>query len=151
MRPRGLKGGVKYWDGQFNDARLALALARTAAARGALLINYCRATELTYESGKVSGLLCEDQLSAETYEVCSPCVVNATGVWVDDLRQKDGLAVPGSPGQKTQVMVAPSQGVHMVVNREFLDSDVALMVPKTADERRFVCGAVAGEGDFGHD
>ncbi|HOE43240.1 MAG TPA: FAD-dependent oxidoreductase, partial [Rhodoferax sp.] len=60
LQARGLKGGVKYWDGQFNDARLALALARTAAARGALMINYCRAIELTYDNGKVSGLVCED-------------------------------------------------------------------------------------------
>ncbi len=135
LQARGLKGGVKYWDGQFNDARLALALARTAAARGALMINYCRAIELTYDNGKVSGLVCEDQLIGNVYEVRSPCVVNATGVWVDELRQKDGLAVPGHLGHTTQAMVAPSQGVHMVVDREFLGSDAALMVPKTADGR----------------
>jgi len=135
LRPRGLKGGVKYWDGQFNDARMALALARTADARGALLINYCRATELTYDNERVSGLVCEDQFTGQIYKVRSPCVVNATGVWVDELRQKDGLAVPGHPGHKTQAMVAPSQGVHMVVDREFLGSDAALMVPKTADGR----------------
>lgn len=135
LRAQGLKGGVKYWDGQFNDARLAIVLARTAAQHGALLVNYCRATELTYKQGKVSGLLCEDQLTGLTYQVRSPCVVNATGVWVDELRQKDGLAVPGHLGRATQPMVAPSQGVHMVVDREFLDANVALMVPKTADGR----------------
>jgi glycerol-3-phosphate dehydrogenase len=56
-------------------------------------------------------------------------------VWVDELRQKDGAAVPGRSGRETSAMVAPSQGVHMVVNREFLGSDAALMVPKTADGR----------------
>lgn len=135
LRPRGLKGGVKYWDGQFNDARMALALARTAAARGALIINYCRANELTYDNARVSGLVCEDSFTGQVYKVRSPCVVNATGVWVDELRQKDGLAAPSHPGHETKPMVAPSQGVHMVVDREFLGSDAALMVPKTADGR----------------
>jgi glycerol-3-phosphate dehydrogenase len=126
---------VKYWDGQFNDARLAITLARTAALHGALLINYCRANELTYENDKVAGLLCEDQLSGKIYQIQSPCVVNATGVWVDELRQKDGFAVPGNLGHLTMPMVAPSQGVHMVVERDFLAADVAMMVPKTADGR----------------
>lgn len=135
LQAKGLKGGVKYWDGQFNDARFAMALARTAAAHGALLVNYCRATELIYEGGKVAGLVCEDQLAGQTFHVRSRCVVNATGVWVDELCQKDGLAVPSHPGRETPAMVAPSQGVHMVVDREFMDANVALMVPKTADGR----------------
>jgi glycerol-3-phosphate dehydrogenase len=135
LRPTGLKGGVKYWDGQFNDARFALALARTAAQHGALLVNYCRANEFTYEANKISGLICEDTLTGLTYPIRARCVVNATGVWVDELRHKDGLAVPSASGRQTQAMVAPSQGVHMVVDREFLNSDAALMVPKTADGR----------------
>ena len=62
VQAEGLKGGVKYWDGQFNDARLALALARTAAAPGALLVNYCRVTALSHDNGRVAGVVCEDQL-----------------------------------------------------------------------------------------
>jgi glycerol-3-phosphate dehydrogenase len=131
----GLRGGVKYWDGQFDDARLALALARTAAAQGALLVNYCAAVDLVYHQGKVAGLSCRDQLTGKAYTLSAACVVNAAGVWVDELRQRDGAvtATPGSPA--TPALVAPSQGVHLVVGREFLDSDVALMVPKTADGR----------------
>lgn len=132
---QGLKGGVKYWDGQFNDARLALALARTAATRGALLVNYCRAVDLVYEGGKVSGLTCEDTQTGRQYRIQSRCVVNAAGVWVDELRQKDGLANGGDGRRPTKAMVAPSQGVHIVVDRAFLGGDVALMVPKTADGR----------------
>lgn len=132
---QGLKGGVKYWDGQFNDARLAIALARTAASHGALLVNYCRATDLVYEGGAISGLLCKDQLGDGEFRINSRCVVNATGVWVDELLQKDGLAVPAQNGQVTQTMVAPSQGVHIVVDRDFLNADTALMVPKTSDGR----------------
>ncbi len=135
LRPKGLKGGVKYWDGQFNDARLALVLARTAAVQGALLVNYCRATGLIHEQGKVAGVICQDQLTGRVFHLHSRCVVNATGVWVDELRQKDGAALPGKTGATTPAMVAPSQGIHMVVERQFLNADVALMVPKTADGR----------------
>ncbi|MBK9573113.1 MAG: glycerol-3-phosphate dehydrogenase/oxidase [Rhodoferax sp.] len=133
--PDDLCGGVKYWDGQFNDARLALALARTAASRGALLVNYCRASDLHYQGGKVAGLLCEDTQNGKTYRIDARCVVNAAGVWVDELRQKDGAANGGDGRRPTKPMVAPSQGVHIVVDREFLGGDVALMVPKTADGR----------------
>lgn len=134
-RAQGLKGGVKYWDGQFNDARLALALARTAATKGALLVNYCRAADLLYIDGKVQGVLCEDTVTGRQYPVQAHCVVNATGVWVDELRQKDGDANAGDGRKPTKPMVAPSQGVHIVVDREFLGGDTALMVPKTADGR----------------
>ena len=108
--PDGLRGGVKYWDGQFNDARLALALARTAASRGALLLNYCRASDLHYQGGKVAGLVCEDTQSGQTYRIQARCVVNAAGVWVDELRQKDGAASGGDGRRPTKPMVAPSQG-----------------------------------------
>lgn len=127
----GLKGGVKYWDGQFDDARLALALARTAAREGALLLNYCPVSDLLYQGGKVAGVVCQDAETGTRHEVQARCVVNATGVWVDELRQCDGE----HSGQNARPMVAPSQGVHIVVDRDFLPSDHALMVPKTADGR----------------
>jgi glycerol-3-phosphate dehydrogenase len=132
---QGLKGGIKYWDGQFNDARLALALARTAALRGALLVNYCRAADLLYDSGKVAGLVCEDALTGQRYRIQSRCVVNAAGVWVDELRQKDGAANSADGRRLTLPMVAPSQGVHLVVDPEFLGGQTALMVPRTSDGR----------------
>jgi glycerol-3-phosphate dehydrogenase len=131
VRPEGLKGGIKYWDGQFDDARLALALARTAAARGALIVNYCPATGLHHEKGKVTGLTCRDSESGQVHALKARCVINATGVWVDEFRQKDGEAI----GRVVKPMVAPSQGVHVVVDRDFLPGDHALMVPKTADGR----------------
>lgn len=134
--PENLKGGVKYWDGQFNDARLALALARTAAAHGAVLVNYCSAVDLTYNTdSKVCGLICQDTISGQQYTIQARCVVNAAGVWVDALREKDGIANAHDGRRPTKPMVAPSQGVHIVVDREFLNSDTALMVPKTADGR----------------
>jgi len=127
----GLKGGVKYWDGQFDDARLALAIGRTAAARGALLLNYCAATDLVHDQGRVAGLMCEDRETGRAYRIQARCVVNAAGVWVDEFRQKDGDAL----SRPVKPMVAPSQGVHLVVDREYLPTDHALLVPKTADGR----------------
>jgi glycerol-3-phosphate dehydrogenase len=131
IQPVGLLGGVKYWDGQFDDARLALALARTAATRGALLVNYCAATGLVHENGKLVGLTCEDGETGKAYTLQARCVVNATGVWVDEFRQKDGDAI----GRCVPPIVAPSQGVHIVVDRTFLPGDHALLVPRTQDGR----------------
>ncbi|MDB5886145.1 MAG: dependent oxidoreductase [Polaromonas sp.] len=131
LQSTGLKGGVKYWDGQFDDARLALALARTAARQGALLVNYCAATSLIHENGKLAGVLARDQETGDDIELRASCVVNATGVWVDQLRLQDGESI----GRKARPMVAPSQGVHIVVDREFLPTDHAMLIPKTEDGR----------------
>ena len=89
-RAQGLHGGVKYWDGQFDDARLAVTLARTAASLGALLVNYCRAKTLCFDAGKVVGAVCEDVETGLQVRLSAGCVINATGVWVDELRQLDG-------------------------------------------------------------
>ncbi|MES2960062.1 MAG: glycerol-3-phosphate dehydrogenase/oxidase [Pseudomonadota bacterium] len=131
VQPRGLSGGVKYWDGQFDDARLALALARTAAARGAIVLNHCPVTALLRDGGKVVGVVARDAISDVELRVAAKCIVNATGVWVDDLRNMDRDAgTPEKPG-----IVAPSQGVHLVVDRSFLPGTHALLVPKTEDGR----------------
>ncbi|MGB6242446.1 MAG: glycerol-3-phosphate dehydrogenase/oxidase [Castellaniella sp.] len=130
-----LYGGVKYWDGQFDDARLALTLARTAAAQGALVLNYCPVIDILHEQGQVRGVRWQDALAPDdaprTGQVRARCVVNATGVWVDEVRQLDDTA----RGQTMRPMVAPSQGVHLVVDRSFLPSDHALLVPHTRDGR----------------
>lgn len=133
--PELLKGGVRYWDGQFNDARLAITLAKSAALAGALLVNYCKATNLTFEAGRVSGLVCEDTETGQSHTLKARCVINAAGVWVDALRLIDGDANANDGRHPTRPMVAPSQGVHLVVDRRFLGSDQALMVPKTSDGR----------------
>jgi glycerol-3-phosphate dehydrogenase len=127
LQKAGLKGGVKYWDGQFDDARLALALARSAAKEGALLVNYCKATKLIHQEGRLVGLTCQDQEAGKTHNISASCVINATGVWVDELRQQDDKA--------TIDIVAPSQGVHVVVEREFMPTEHAMLIPKTADGR----------------
>ncbi len=131
VRPEGLKGGVKYWDAQFDDARLALALARTAADRGALVVNYCAATSLLHAEGKLVGLTCCDAESGRAFTVRARCIVNATGVWVDQLRQEDARI----GGRPIGPIVAPSQGLHVVVDAQFLPGRHALLVPRTSDGR----------------
>ena len=135
LQKAGLKGGVKYWDGQFDDARLALALARSAAKEGALLLNYCKATKLIHEAGKLVGLTCQDEETGKKYNIAASCVINATGVWVDEIRQQDAKAVNKATNKAVQDIVAPSQGVHVVVDREFMPTDHAMLIPKTADGR----------------
>jgi len=131
VQAQGLKGGVQYWDGQFDDARLAVTLARTAAAQGALLLNHFPVETLLYQDGRVSGLVCRDAESGQSHTISAGCVVNATGVWVDTLRAQDSAAA----GQTAQALVSPSQGVHLVVDADFLPGGHALLVPHTADGR----------------
>ncbi len=133
LQALGLKGAVRYWDGQFDDARLAIVLARTAQHHGALLLNYCPVKSLAHTDGKVSGLQAMDLETGQALSVNAKCVVNAAGVWVDDVRQLDHDAKKAAPGQSR--MVTPSQGVHLVVDKSFWPGNDALMVPKTHDGR----------------
>ncbi len=132
-----LQGGVRYWDGQFDDARLALLLARTAAAKGALLLNHAPVVALRRERGQVRGLVLRDTETSAEHAVAARCVVNATGVWVDGITALDHDE--DEPPRGTAHRVAPSQGVHLVVDRAFMpgsgSSVHALLVPKTEDGR----------------
>ncbi len=131
VKPAGLKGGVKYWDGQFDDARLAVTLARSAAGQGALMLNYCPVVGMLHRDGRVVGVRYQAEGMDAPGEIEAACVVNATGVWVDELRRMDDAPA----GRTTESMVSPSQGVHLVVDRDFLPGDHALLVPKTRDGR----------------
>lgn len=127
VRADSLAGSVKYWDGQFDDARLAVTLARTAASLGAAIINHCPAQGLLHQDGRVIGASLRDAETGQGFDVQARCVVNATGAWVDTLRRMDN-------GRDSR-MVAPSQGIHLVVDREFLPGDHALLIPRTSDGR----------------
>lgn len=126
-----LRGGIAYFDGLFDDARLALALARTAAARGALVVNHTRVVELVHDGARVAGVIAEDAETGNRVAVRARCVVNAAGVWVDGLLAMDARDRAAS----APPMLAPSQGVHLVVDRAFLPSTSALIVPRTSDGR----------------
>ena len=123
----GLAGGVAYWDAQFDDAGLALALAGTASRLGALVLNHCALSALVIEAGRVRGVRVRDTLSGREWTVGARCVVNAAGVWGDGVRR---LAAPAAPPR-----LRPSQGVHLVVDGDFLPGRDALLVPRTADGR----------------
>lgn len=127
IRADALKGGVLYYDGQFDDAQLAVALARTAASRDATVLNYLRCDGFLKEGDRIVGVKATDVETGAAYELRARVVLNATGVFVDELRHQDQPAV--------EPLVKPSQGVHLVLSREFLPGDTALLIPKTTDGR----------------
>ena len=122
-----LWGGVIYHDGQFDDSRLAINMVQTFVENGGVAINYMKVTSLMKNSGCVCGVNLIDQESGKTYEIPAKNVLNATGVFVDDIRKMD------DPDAKALVRV--SQGVHLVLDREFVPGDFAIMIPKTRDGR----------------
>ncbi|MEP7257966.1 MAG: glycerol-3-phosphate dehydrogenase/oxidase [Flavitalea sp.] len=128
IKSEGLIGSVMYHDGQFDDARLALNLAQTAAALGATLLNYCQVTGLhKNDSGQVNGVTAIDLETNRKFSIEAKCVVNATGVFVDDILQMDNHSAEKS--------VRPSQGVHLVIDKKFFPSSHAMMIPSTSDGR----------------
>ncbi len=128
IKPEGLRGGVIYFDGQFDDSRLLINLVATAYEQGATLLNYAPVTELTKDAeGFVDGVRFRDLETGEDFEARGKAVINATGPFADGLRRKADPTV--------QPMIAPSQGIHLVFDRSFLSGDSAIMVPHTSDGR----------------
>ncbi len=122
-----LTGGVIYHDGQFDDSRLAINLAQTASEHGAIVANYVRCEGLIKVRGHIAGVLATDLENGTEIEIRARCVINATGVFADTLRQKDDA--------RAISMLSPSQGVHIVLPRDFLPGNAAIMIPKTDDGR----------------
>jgi glycerol-3-phosphate dehydrogenase len=128
IQQEGLKGGVVYHDGQFDDARLLISLMMTAVEQGATVLNYAAAAELTKDAdGFVNGVVVEDGESGERFTAAAKVVVNATGIFADEVRR---MAEPAAAA-----MIAPSQGVHLVFEKSFLRARAAIMVPHTSDGR----------------
>ncbi|MBN9692721.1 MAG: glycerol-3-phosphate dehydrogenase/oxidase [Verrucomicrobia bacterium] len=128
IKPDGLRGGVVYFDGQFDDSRLLINLATTAVEQGATVLNYAPVTALLKDSdGLVNGVTARDLVSGREFAARAKVVINATGPFTDEVRH---LAQP-----ETRPMIAPSQGAHLVLDRSFLPGDTAIMVPHTSDGR----------------
>jgi glycerol-3-phosphate dehydrogenase len=127
LDPEGLRGGVLYHDGQFDDARLAIHLAMTAADHGGTLINYCSVNSLLKINGQVCGVVAEDTINQVSYEIKAKAVINATGVFTDQVLKMDD--------PNAESIISPSQGIHLVFDKNFLASDTAIMIPKTDDGR----------------
>jgi glycerol-3-phosphate dehydrogenase len=122
-----LYGGVSYLDGAFDDSRLLVNLVQTAIEHGAVCLNYAPVRELVKESGRVSGVLGEDAETGKPLRASARVVVNATGPFADHVLRLDDPAA--------QPVIAHSQGIHLVFDREFLPGSSALIVPKTPDGR----------------
>ncbi len=127
LDPEDLKGSVLYHDGQFDDARLAISIAQTAAQHGGVLLNYFPVAGLLKMNNKVCGVWVKDSLTGKDYEVKSKVVINATGVFTDVIMKMDDA--------KHESIINPSQGIHLVVDKEFLPGDTAIMIPRTDDGR----------------
>ena len=127
VETKDLTGGVIYYDGQFDDTRLAVNLAQTAENLGAVVVNYCACVGLIKEKGNVAGVQVRDQETGKEFEIRGRAVINATGVFVDQVRRFDKPKAPG--------LVALSQGIHLVLPKQFLPGNAAIMIPKTADGR----------------
>jgi glycerol-3-phosphate dehydrogenase len=127
VNPVGLRGGVRYWDGQFDDARLAIALMRTAQDAGATLLNYLQCTGISTDIDGVCGVRLLEATSGRTFRCNGRLVINATGVWVDRLRSMVRQVEPA--------WVSVSQGVHIALPANALGGTDALLVPRTSDGR----------------
>lgn len=128
LRSKGMTAGVLYHDGQFDDSRLAINMVRSSIDAGACILNYAKVIGLLKDGDrKVSGVTVRDEETGTVYQVRSRCVINATGVFADEILQMD------EPGKRPTVR--PSQGVHLVLDSSFLQSDCAIMIPKTSDGR----------------
>jgi len=127
LDPEGLRGSIVYHDGQFDDARLALSIAQTAADHDGVVLNYFAVTNLIKAHKKIAGVRVKDVLTGNEYEVKSKVVINATGIFTDEVLKMDNA-------HHTR-MIAHSQGIHLVVDKEFLPGDTAIMIPKTDDGR----------------
>lgn len=123
-----LQGGISYFDGQFDDARLLIDLAKTATENGAAVLNYARVFSFVRErGGRINGVAFSDEISGMVFSVRAKAVINATGAFCDALRK--------TSDKKAKNLIAASQGIHLVFDRSFLPSESALMVPKTSDDR----------------
>jgi len=128
IKREGLRGGVVYYDGQFDDARLAVHLAHTIADQGGTVLNYMKVTGMLKAADeRITGITATDVETGKDYQVHSRVVINATGVFVDDVLKMDNV--------KAEKTTVSSQGVHLVLDKVFLPGDAAVLIPKTDDGR----------------
>jgi glycerol-3-phosphate dehydrogenase len=128
LAAKGLRGGVLYYDGQFDDARLLINLVQTAVEQGAAVLNYAPVVRLSKDAaGKATGVVFRDDERGDEHDVRARVVINASGPFVDGVRRLDEpQAAP---------MIDPSQGIHLVFDQRFLPGDTAILVPRTRDGR----------------
>ena len=128
LKKKGLKGGIVYTDGQFDDTRLCIDLVSTLHQGGSMVINYCSVENFIYGSkDKIVGVVAKDQKTGDTFNIKAKSVVNATGVFAEQTMALES--------EDTDIKIVPARGSHVVIDRSFLQSDEAIMIPKTSDGR----------------
>lgn len=128
IKEEGLRGGVIYYDGQFDDTRLLINLAQTSAQQGAVLLNYVRVFSLTKDAdGLVDGVNFVDEETGQLHQTKAKAVINATGAFCDTVRKFSSA--------EAKPIIAPSQGIHLVLDKSFLPTETAIMIPHTSDGR----------------
>lgn len=127
LRSEKLRGGVLYHDGQFDDARLAVNLMQTVYDHDGIAVNYLDVVGLIKIRGKICGVVAEDRETSESFEIKAKAVVNATGIFTDSIRRMDDAS--------TAPLIRFSQGIHIVLDKEFYPGECAMMIPKTEDGR----------------
>ena len=127
IETEGLRGGVIYHDGQFDDSRLIINMAQTAVEQGATVINYIRVGAFIKKQGLIHAVIAQDLEKDKEYQIEGRVIINAGGVFSDQVRRLDDAQVPA--------MIAPSQGVHIILDKSFLPGDTAIMIPQTDDGR----------------
>ena len=128
LKRKGLKGGIVYTDGQFDDTRLCIDLVSTLNHAGSMVINYCSVESFIYGSeDKIKGVIAKDQQTGDTFKINAKSVVNATGVFAEQTMALES--------EDTDIKIVPARGSHVVIDRSFLQSDEAIMIPKTSDGR----------------
>jgi glycerol-3-phosphate dehydrogenase len=128
LKGEGLKGGIVYHDGQFDDSRMAISMAAESIKRGAIILNYFKVNSLVKnELGKITGVTAREMVSGEEFILAAKVVINSTGVFADTITKMDEPL--------SEASIRPSQGIHLVLDRSFLGSNSAIMIPKTEDGR----------------
>ncbi len=128
LKTQGLKAGITYMDGQFEDSRLGMATLQTAVEKGGIAVNYFPVTGIVKnKDNRITAVKARDRLSNEEYQIEGKNIINATGVFADDILEMD------QPGMRKTIQA--SQGIHLVISRDFLPGEYALMIPKTEDDR----------------
>ena len=127
VKQEGLKGGLLYYDGQFDDSRLLISLIHTASDLGAICLNYTKVIDFIKEDGRVAGVIAQDFCSDEQLRFEAKSVICAAGVFSDNVR--------GLSDESREPFIRPSQGIHLVIPKDFFQDHTALMIPKTEDGR----------------
>jgi glycerol-3-phosphate dehydrogenase len=127
LQQQNLKGGIRYYDGQFNDSRMTLSLALTAAQKGALIANHLAVTDLCRQEGKIVGALLEERINGDSFRLQAETIVNATGPFADELRQLDDPQV--------KPLLSLSSGIHILLDRRYPPPKAGLLIAETEDDR----------------